>query len=88
MIEQCEETSSWLAGCAEYVSPAEESLLKLMTPDYSNDPKSLQKLETRISGNKDTKFRLRICINDCFYSRKHRGHEKQYAVSRRIFVRG
>lgn len=51
MIEQCEETSSWLAGCAEYVSPAEESLLKLMTPDYSNDPKSLQKLETKISEN-------------------------------------
>ena len=50
MIEQCEETSTWLAGCAEYVSPAEESLLRLMTPDYANDPKRLQKLEAKISG--------------------------------------
>lgn len=47
---QCEETSAWLAGCTEYVSPAEESLLQLMTPDYANDPKRLQKLETKISG--------------------------------------
>ncbi|KAK6645471.1 hypothetical protein RUM43_001748 [Polyplax serrata] len=51
IIEQCEETSAWLAGCTEYVSPAEESLLQLMTPDYSNDPKRLQKLEAKISEN-------------------------------------
>lgn len=50
MIEQCEETSSWVAGFTEYVSPAEESLLQLMTPDYANDPKRLQKLEAKISG--------------------------------------